>query len=61
MQGSFHLLVRNGHQIHQYQHTVARRKTGRSILLAITPLTITLGLKVRGVLKNSGNSQSDRH
>ena len=41
--------------------TVPLSKTGRSILLAITPLTITLGSKVRGVLKNSGNSQGDGH
>ena len=29
--------------------------------LAITPFILTLGLKVRGVLRNAGNSLSDRH
>ena len=43
------------------QNTVVQSKTRRLFVSAITPFLLTLRLKVMGVLKNSGNSLSDRH
>ena len=41
--------------------TVVQSKTRRLFVSAITPILLTLRLKVRVVLKNSENSRSDRH